>query len=230
MNPMWSLGSPAFTFVILSHMVFQQHLNMHICLSNKNEDSLYIFRTDVQNKLPYLGTLFTLSDLLLEWPDFALCLHTGLQMRGVREIIMVLLLWQTPVPYQCACPFPLKRESLLCFVSDIEMAVRCCCFSTAFHIATATWLVLWSQNSPRGHIEPVTALSVLVFSDLRMLSSPGSLHNETLGVREVCLQNEIRSMFDRWGDAASGELGMCRSAAWDPCVFASGKLQSFRGF
>lgn len=53
----------------------------------------------------------------------------------------------------------------------------------------------------------MTALSVLVFSDLRML---GSLH--TLGVQEVCLQSGIRSMFDRWGDAASGELGMCRGA------------------
>lgn len=55
MNPVWSLGSPAFTFVSLTHTVFQQHLNMHICLSNKNENSLFIFSTDVQNKLPYLA-------------------------------------------------------------------------------------------------------------------------------------------------------------------------------
>ena len=157
----------------LTHTVFQQHLNMHICLSNKNEDSLFIFSTDVQNKLPYLGTLFTLSDLLLQCPDFALCLHTGLQMRGVREIIVVLLLWQTPVPYQCACPFPLKRESLLCFLSDVEMAVRCCCFSTAFHIATATWLVLWSQNSLRDHIDLCQHCQCLASQTWECLRHPG---------------------------------------------------------
>lgn len=65
---------------------------------------------------------------------------------------------------------------------------------------------------PKGSHWPVTALSVLGFSDLRMPSSPGSLRNETLGVQEVCLQCGIRSVFDRWGDAASGELGMCRGA------------------
>lgn len=64
---------------------------MHICLSNKNEDSLFIFNTDVENKPPHLGTLFILLDLLLEWSRLCLCLHTGLQMRGVSEIIPVLL-------------------------------------------------------------------------------------------------------------------------------------------
>lgn len=58
----------------------------------------------------------------------------------------------------------------------------------------------------------MTALSVLGFSDLRMPLSPGSLQNETLGVQEVCLHSGICSMFDRWGDAASGELGLCRGA------------------
>lgn len=145
-------------------------------------------------------------------------------MRGDSEIIMVLLLWQTPVPYQCGCPFQLKRESLFCFVFDVEMAVCCCCFSTAFHIATATWLVLWSQNSLRGHIEPVTALSVLGFSDLRMPLSPGSLQNETLGVQEVCLQSGICSMFNRWGDAALGELGLCREHCLGPMHFCLQKI------
>lgn len=121
-----------------THTVFQQHLNMHICLSNKNEDSLFISSTDVQNKLPYLGTLFTLSDLLLEWSRLCFMFACwSSDERGQGNHRGTASVTNTSALPMCLS-FSTEGESWLCFLSDIEMAVHCCCFSTAFHIATAT--------------------------------------------------------------------------------------------
>lgn len=177
-------------------------VNMHICLSNKNEDSLFIFSTDVQNKLPYLGTLFTLSDLLLEWSRLCFMFaywssdergqgdHRGTASVTNTSALPMCLSFSTEEGKFALFSFWYRNGSSLLLL-----------FHCLPHCNSYLTCVVIPEFPKRSHW-PVTALSVLGFSDLRMPSSPGSLHNETLGVQEVCLQCGIRSVFDRCSDAA----------------------------
>ena len=121
------------------------------------------------------GNTVHFSDLLLEWPRLLLsvCILVFRWEESVKSSwnwfcdkhqcltnVVVLFHWRGKVGL-----FGFVLVSVSVF--DVEMAVHCCCFSTAFHVATATWLILWSQNPLRGHTEPVTALSVLGLSDVR---------------------------------------------------------------
>lgn len=167
--------------------------------------SVLLFKTSFPT---WLGTLFTLSDWLLEW----------------SWLCFMFAYWSSDERGQ--------GNHGTASVTNISALPMCLSFSTEegkfvlfyfwyrngssplllFHCLLHCNSYLTCVVIPEFYTEPVTALSVLGFSDLRMPSSPGSLHNETLGVQEVCLQSGIHSVFDRWVDAASGELGMCRGA------------------
>lgn len=102
------------------------------CLSNKNEDSLFQYLCSKQacppgNTVHYRFVTGVLPALL--------------------SVCILVFRWEESVnpgtdfcdKHQCLTNVVVLFVSVS--VSEIEMAVHCCCFSTAFHIATATWLV-----------------------------------------------------------------------------------------
>lgn len=174
----------------------------------------------------------SLSDFLLEWSRLLLsvCILIFRWEESVKSSwnwfcdkhqcltnVVVLFHWRGKVVLFCFC---------FCFCFDVEIAFHCCCFSTAFHIATATWLVLWSQNSLKGHTEPVTILSVLGLSDVRMPLCHLEVNKMRLWVyrKSACEVGSTASL------AGGRTMHVWRNTAWDLCVFASRKLQSSLGF
>lgn len=207
---------------------------MHICLSNKSEDSLLFSVPMLKTSWPTWEHCPLLRFVTGVAPTSAFCLHTGLQMRGVSEIIVELILWQTPVPYQCGCPFPLKRESWFVWV--------CFGFCFCFWCRNGSSLLLLFHCLPRCN----SYLTYLVIpeSPKRSHWACDSTVSAWLVRREggcLCVTggNKMRlwvcrnSACEVGSTACStgGRTGhVWRNTARDPCIFASRKLQSSLGF
>lgn len=151
---------PSFYLWFSNTRCFSNIWTCTFCLSNKNEDSLFQYLCSKQ-ACPARNTVHY---QICHWSAPDSCFLFAYWSSDERSQ------WNPGTDFcdkhQCLTNVVVLFVSVS--VSEVEVAVHCCCFSTAFHIATATWLVLWSQNSLRGHTEPVIALSVLGLSDVRM--------------------------------------------------------------
>lgn len=179
------------------------------------------FSTYVQNKLAHLGTLFTIRFVTGVLPTPAFCLHTGLQMRGVSES-WNWFLWQTPVPYQCGYPFCF----CFCFCfwgrdgSSLLLLFHCLPHCNS-HL---TCLVI-PEFPKRSHRACDSTVSAWLVRREDASVVTWRLTEWDSGCRKSACEAGIHCM------STGGRTGhVWRNIAWDPCNFASRKLQSFLGF